>query len=71
MSKGNADVVMKYEEIIHNNSSYTKINDDILSIDRRLKQTLSPEQYKVFMEYEKQQANLEYCVCDILYSHFA
>jgi hypothetical protein len=61
----------KYESLVQSNDEYKNINSEILSIEKELREKLTPEQFKIFLKYEQAHAKLEFLSCDIMHSHFA
>ncbi len=60
-----------YEQITNEDQAYLKINKNILNLNKSLRKILTPEQYKIILEYEKEHAKLEFHSCSLVYSHFA
>lgn len=61
-----SSIVERRDEILSKNSEYVELENKILEIEKRLKETLSPEALKIFSEYERlsvEQQTLGECLC--------
>jgi hypothetical protein len=60
-----------YESIVSANEEYNNINKELLHIENELHKTLTSDQFKLLLQYEQTQAELEFHSCDLVHSQKA
>ena len=60
-------IYRRHEEILIKDKEYQRVNQVILNLEKRFRQTLSEEQLKIFNEYEKVVMDSSTYIGDLLY----